>query len=763
MHPTEFRRRRILPAATLQILTVALIVSNLARAETVTITEDFWTLDRADTDLTTAAWDTQAGQLHLHAQGLVTLGSVGIAGQAYAAAWQDGHVLLASGSDNTLLVVTTGTPTDPVVVRSHGLPANARHVTVAADWAYVALGSGLGLQTVDVSDVVLPVNGARVDLDGFTGQTAVAANWVYAACYNGGVGVVEVTDPVNPIKFPSVALDNWVRWVEVQGEYLYLAADNTLTVMDRSSPATPDSVASVAVSGTAYCVTVAGTWAYVGGPAGLDIVDIAVPRAPQLFGSLALGGGAAYHIAVQGDSLFVANGNNGLNIVDISDISQPQVVANRLTPDYFYHVLLRDELVWASNGGGGLLVMEADPAGLDPDRNLAFSANLNPEGDPIVRVKLEADYADSIRFDVTGDGGGSWQPITPDGSWLTFAPQGDDLRWRATLVQTGPAPGPVCNSLQLTVERLQSAAAITAVTDVPHDGGGQVRLHWDASRFDAAGQQYRVDEYSVYRRYDPAKTSSAAYPPGDWEYLLTVPADQEASYTTSVSTLADSSGQGPNWAVFFVRARTTVAGVFFDSEPDSGYSVNNLAPAPPTGLIVARGSGGVQLDWNPSPDPDFAHFRLYRVPSPATLPSPGSLHQVTTGTSFYDPTEELWFYQLTQVNLAGLESAPSPHATAVRDETGPGRFLGQNTPNPFNPTTRIAFAVPAGGHAVQLAVYDVQGHLVAILQEGFLPAGDHAADWDGRDRDGRAVASGRYVCRLRCGDRTTTLPMILLR
>jgi hypothetical protein len=756
-------RGRFLPATMLTVIVTTLAVASLAPAETVIVNEDFLTRAQADTVLTTAAWDTLAGQLHLFAQGLVTRGAVAVTGQAYAAAWQDDHLLLASGSDNVLLVIATDPPTDPAIVKTHPLPANARHVTVAADWAYVSLGSGLGLQTVNVSDVLLPVNGARVDLDGFTGQTVVAANWAYSACYNSGVGVVEITDPANPVKLPSVVLDNWVRWVEVQGNYLYLAADNTLTVMDRTVPASPDSVAGVTVSGTAYCVTIADTWAYVGGPAGLDIVDIASPTAPQLFRSLSLGGGAAYHIAVQGDSLFVANGNNGLNIVDISNIAQPQVVANRFAPDYFYHVLLQNDLVWASNGGGGLLVMEADPTGLDPNRNVALSNNLNPAGDPVIRVRLAADFADSIRFDVSGNGGSSWQPIAPDDSWLAFDPQGSDLRWRATLVQTGPAPGPVCNSLQLTFERLQSAASITAVTDVPHDAGRQVRLSWDASRFDAAAQQYLVDEYSVYRRYDPTQQAAKAYPPGDWEYLLTVPADQEATYSASVPTLADSSGQGPNWAVFFVRARTTVAGIYFDSAPDSGYSVNNLAPAPPTGLIVARGVGGVQLEWDPSVDPDFAHFRLYRVPSPSTQPSPGSLHHVTTGTSFYDATDELWFYQLTQVNLAGLESAPSPHATAVGNEPDRGRFLGQNTPNPFNPTTRIAFAVPTGGRDVQLAVYDLRGHRVAILHEGFLAGGRHVADWNGRDQQDRNVASGRYSCRLRCGNRTTTLPMVLVR
>lgn len=71
-------------------------------------------------------------------------------------------------------------------------------------------------------------------------------------------------------------------------------------------------------------------------------------------------------------------------------------------------------------------------------------------------------------------------------------------------------------------------------------------------------------------------------------------------------------------------------------------------------------------------------------------------------------------------------------------------------PNPFNPSTRVRFEIPAGGaRSVDLAVYDLRGRRVQTLVGGeSLPAGEHTRFWHGRDDSGRAVASGGYFLRL---------------
>jgi hypothetical protein len=73
--------------------------------------------------------------------------------------------------------------------------------------------------------------------------------------------------------------------------------------------------------------------------------------------------------------------------------------------------------------------------------------------------------------------------------------------------------------------------------------------------------------------------------------------------------------------------------------------------------------------------------------------------------------------------------------------------VGAPTPNPFRSGTSIPFEVTSEGRT-RLTVYDVSGRRVVVLLDERRGVGRHVADWDGRDGDGRSVASGVYYVRL---------------
>lgn len=88
--------------------------------------------------------------------------------------------------------------------------------------------------------------------------------------------------------------------------------------------------------------------------------------------------------------------------------------------------------------------------------------------------------------------------------------------------------------------------------------------------------------------------------------------------------------------------------------------------------------------------------------------------------------------------------------------------LHANVPNPFNPTTRIAFDVAQAGR-VTLVIHDAAGRRVKTLVNQDLPVRrGHVVIWDGLDESGRRAASGVYFARLVAPDLTATRKLVLL-
>jgi len=86
-----------------------------------------------------------------------------------------------------------------------------------------------------------------------------------------------------------------------------------------------------------------------------------------------------------------------------------------------------------------------------------------------------------------------------------------------------------------------------------------------------------------------------------------------------------------------------------------------------------------------------------------------------------------------------------------------------NYPNPFRPTTRIAFSVPRTT-LVTARVYSVDGRLVRTLaEERTYGAGRHTVRWDGRTGDGDPAPTGVYFFVLKAGNQELSGKMLLLR
>ncbi len=78
-------------------------------------------------------------------------------------------------------------------------------------------------------------------------------------------------------------------------------------------------------------------------------------------------------------------------------------------------------------------------------------------------------------------------------------------------------------------------------------------------------------------------------------------------------------------------------------------------------------------------------------------------------------------------------------------------------PNPFNPITMIRFSLQEQLD-VSLYIYDITGHIVETLLDGYMQSGQHEIQWNASSH-----ASGVYIAKLNLDDKTIVQKLILLK
>jgi len=303
---------------------------------------------------------------------------------------------------------------------------------------------------------------------------------------------------------------------------------------------------------------------------------------------------------------------------------------------------------------------------------------------------------------------------------------------------------------------IQASASILSVEDIPSDQGGRVYITFEKSLFDTDGLS-RTEMYTV-ERLD-----------GDqWVGLNSVGAYGSNVYVVEATTLADSTSENNALTTYRVIANMDEGN--FESDPASGYSVDNIAPAMVTGLDALLADGVVTLTWNNSEANDFLHYMIYQSSDPEFFPGDDTVLGTNTSPSFQHDVEEIgeYYYIVSAVDIHENEGDHSEVVNvtllSLEDAHGlPDNYaLHQNYPNPFNPVTTLRYDLPEDSD-VSITIYDMMGRQISTLVNEYKSAGYHSVQWKGTNYLGFPVSAGVYIYIIETGEYRSLRKMILLK
>ena len=464
-------------------------------------------------------------------------------------------------------------------------------------------------------------------------------------------------------------------------------------------------------------------------------------------------------------SAYISDVDSENLMVNVENISQPMnvhVQSHMLGPDTL-RLFARHN--WNGTGTITIRVRDGQRTTHEP-----FTLTVNPVNDVPVFENLFALVGVGMEFDVPI----LVHDVDMDSLVVSFDDSWDYPGWLSLAADPyrleGTAPGPGQSRFPLALsdgdtsitDTFSLSAAffhprITSITDVPDDQGGRVYIDFRKSFFDRRNQANQL--YTIFR-HDMIDSIP------EWVVVGSGAAIGDNSYIYEVLTLSDSTADDDGMTEFKVVASMNEG--HFHSPPQSGYSLDNIAPGVPTGLMATILETGIHLSWDISPDDDFQYFNL-EISSTSDFSD--YLTVETVDTAYLDTDYEIdvtVYYRLIAYDDAGNSSEYSVAidvmvlwadlGIAIPDEFA----IHQNYPNPFNPVTTLRYDLPEQGH-VRITIYDMLGRDVKTLINGYQDPGYKSINWDATNDYGKPVSAGMYLYQIQAGEYMEVRKMVLVK
>jgi len=702
----------------------------------------------------------------------------------------------------------------PVVV-GHVQTFDAVDVAVSGIYAYVADRPG-GIRAVNVADPANPVIAGNFQTEYDPVSVAVENNYLFIAETKKGIRSINVSDPVNMVESGAYTMNNGATAIRIYNQYAYVLADGLrifdisspsyfeqvgsgditatnkiavsgshafaadltagLKIYDVSKVKTPSHIKTYETANSSYDVAINGDRAYLAdGDGGLIVLDVSNPPFPNVLGSFNSAGNAT-SVAVSGNYMYVTDSIAGLRVFNISNPLNPVQIGLLDNTESAVDIEVMFSYAFVSvtvdgNNGGIQVIDISDPAnphqhgqytlypsyGLSAANGYVYTA-AGDNGMAVVNIaNPQYPTLSGGINDILGVTGVSFERE------YVMAAAGDNGFY---VIDVGTKTTPVERSNLALPGKALNVTSSYPYAYVATENAGLRVLEW-ISPVKPSELGYYDPQKPVY---DVAVNGLFAYLAAENLYIVNV-SNPESPYMAGSYEIGGARGIAVDGDYIYVA-----------SGENGIYIFKTTAPAPPSDVVLTDVPGDhgheVEISWTLSPDDgSIVNYHVYRSRYP--IPTEGIdintfetmdalieaektstilLATLPRGTSYYldDDVPEAnvpyyyWVGAITEVGQSQKVAAECYCPTSVNDQ--PSELnVSVPYPNPFNPMTTIRYDIPTDMH-VRLAVYDILGREVAVLEDTEMTAGVHNTIWNARDNLGMTVGNGVYLYKLIAGD-----------
>jgi hypothetical protein len=187
----------------------------------------------------------------------------------------------------------------------------------------------------------------------------------------------------------------------------------------------------------------------------------------------------------------------------------------------------------------------------------------------------------------------------------------------------------------------------------------------------------------------------------------------------------------------------------------------------------------INLAWTTQSETNLTGYRIYRGAenniNTAMMMDVFIAANNTSNVSNYGFTDEeaepgyTWYYWLQYTEMDGSAMVYGPVSVYLPEpdpftpplvplQTG----LHSIYPNPFNPSTNVAFALDKDAF-VRVQVFNQKGQLVSTILSGYITKGTHSFPWNCIDSNGFSCPSGVYFFKMTAGNNISVRKALLMK